>query len=316
MANDENKYRDTSPADGNGSPANRWDMSVSTEVQQPAPEPEHRDNDIPAGSPAPVANYPIWITILATLGVFIVAMVIGQLTVLFTKHDGESVNGFPLFLRTAITFGITIGFAWWMGRRNGTLPRRPLSFSLKKTNLTLILWGLALIILTTMVLEPLLDLFPREYIERVNSNIGSGGWAMLTTIIAIPILEEVLFRGIIQQELTAGYGRIKGVLMAAAIFGVMHMNPPQAINAFFIGIILGYLYIRSGSLVPAITIHAINNAIAFLLLQLVGNGLALSKDLFRSGTLYWIVYAICCVLLLLAGWKLLRELNKLDKTDV
>lgn len=318
-----------------GGSAPRWDTTVSTDIGGvnpvgtagnrtggSGPMPGNASdsglphgNDDPTGddghSPVPPQReiLPVWANILAIVGVLIASMFIGQVVDVIVRNGGEGNPELAGFLSYVVSFGLTIIFAWWLTTRKGTVVR-PFSFSLRRTNPTLILSGLVMVMVTSMVLEPLLELFPSEYLDRLQDAIGSGGWAMLTTIVAAPILEEVLFRRLIQQELTGGYGRVRGVLLAAAVFGVVHIIPQQAINAFFIGIILGYIYLRSGSLTPAILIHAINNAIAFTFLQLFGNNLSLTRDAFGNDTWYWTVYGLCCLIFLVAGWRLVRELQR------
>ena len=86
---------------------------------------------------------------------------------------------------------------------------------------------------------------------------------MLTVIVAAPILEEILFRGIIQGSLVRKYGPWRGVLVASAIFGVVHGIPQQVVNAFFVGAVLGFVYYCSRSLIVVMVIHAINNAFSY-----------------------------------------------------
>lgn len=310
--------------ENNGGAAPRWDTTVSSTYtsEKPTPtgsgrlpgsgnpgdNPDYHPGDVPPPAPPPREILPVWANILAIIGVLIASMFIGQVVDVVVRNGGEGDPGLAGFLSYVVSFGITIVFAWWLTTRKGTVVR-PFSFSLRGTNPTLILSGLVMVMVTSMVLEPLLDLFPAEYLDRLQDAVGSGGWAMLTTIVAAPILEEMLFRGLIQQELTGGYGRVRGVVLAAAVFGVVHIIPQQAINAFFIGIILGYIYIRSGSLTPAILIHAINNAIAFTFLQLFGNSLSLTRDAFGNDSWYWTVYALCCIIFVVAGWRLAKALR-------
>ncbi|MCD8072076.1 MAG: CPBP family intramembrane metalloprotease [Alistipes sp.] len=270
----------------------------------------------PAGTPAPEpARFPQWLILLAIVGVCIIADVVSSL--LFLKIDPETniAEGFSLFVYYTVKLTVSIAVAWWICRRHGDLPAKPLGFSLKKTNPTLILWGLVLVVVTSMVIEPLLELFPAKYLDDMYNSIGRGGWAMLTTIVMAPLLEEILFRGIIQQNLSVGMGKLRGILTAAAVFGLIHVIPQQAVNAFFIGIILGYLYVRSGSLVTPILIHGLNNAIAFLILILSRGDVQFTRGMFPSPVFYWIVYGACCLVVVLAGWMLWRELARIDRQD-
>lgn len=84
----------------------------------------------------------------------------------------------------------------------------------------------------TILIEPVVALFPERWLELLDEHMRLGGWMMLTVIVAAPILEEILFRGIIQGSLVRKYGPWRGVLVASAIFGVVHGIPQQVVNAF------------------------------------------------------------------------------------
>ena len=88
----------------------------------------------------------------------------------------------------------------------------------------------------------------------------------LQALIQAPIFEELLFRGIILNGLLNRYkgNQKKAILYSAIIFGVVHFNIPQGINAFMIGIILGGIYYYTGSMKLAIFAHFINNLFVFI----------------------------------------------------
>ena len=80
-----------------------------------------------------------------------------------------------------------------------------------------------------------------------------------------PILEEVLFRGAIQGFLMRKFSNPwVGIVIASAIFGIVHLNPVQVFYAFFLGLVFGWLYYRTGSLMPCIVGHVLNNSLAAL----------------------------------------------------
>ncbi|MCI5751097.1 MAG: CPBP family intramembrane metalloprotease [Oscillospiraceae bacterium] len=75
-----------------------------------------------------------------------------------------------------------------------------------------------------------------------------------------PLLEELLFRGIILESMKM-YSCRFAVVFSSVIFGLMHGNAAQAINGFLIGLVLGALYVRSDSLVPCTLMHMIMNTV-------------------------------------------------------
>ncbi len=79
--------------------------------------------------------------------------------------------------------------------------------------------------------------------------------------------EELLFRGFIGRGLVGRYGRVAGVLITSAIFGAIHLEPLQAIGAFFIGIVLHYVYLTTKSLFVPIMLHFLNNFLAVVAMR-------------------------------------------------
>ena len=78
-----------------------------------------------------------------------------------------------------------------------------------------------------------------------------------------PLLEEVLFRGAIQGLLMRYFGRPwLAIILSALVFGIFHMNPVQIVYATLLGIVLGWIYYRTGSLLSVIVGHVLNNSLA------------------------------------------------------
>ncbi len=77
-----------------------------------------------------------------------------------------------------------------------------------------------------------------------------------------PLVEEIMFRGVILQSLRR-YGDGFAVLFSAALFGLYHGNLIQMVFAFLSGLALGFVVIRTGSLLPAVLIHFFNNAVSY-----------------------------------------------------
>jgi uncharacterized protein len=76
--------------------------------------------------------------------------------------------------------------------------------------------------------------------------------------------EELLFRGLIQQDLTNIYGWKWGLLGTSLLFAVMHMtwrSIPELFFVFAAALLLGGLYVKTRSLAPSIVLHAVNNVI-------------------------------------------------------
>jgi membrane protease YdiL (CAAX protease family) len=96
-------------------------------------------------------------------------------------------------------------------------------------------------------------------------------FSIATAVIAAPILEEIICRGIILKGLLKNYPPYKAILISAIFFSVIHLNPWQAIPAFFSGLFLGWIYYKTQSVIPGMIIHATINATGMALLFLPGH---------------------------------------------
>ncbi len=93
-----------------------------------------------------------------------------------------------------------------------------------------------------------------------------GTWVgFLAIVIVGPVMEELLFRGWIMRVLLERTTPTKAIIYSALIFGLIHMNPVQILYAGLIGLVLGWLYYKTGSLIPSIVMHIVANGTSFVL---------------------------------------------------
>lgn len=103
-------------------------------------------------------------------------------------------------------------------------------------------------------------------------------FGIITACIAAPIFEELFFRGAIEGHLLRRWKNpTYAILVSALIFGVIHGNPAQSVFAFFFGLILGDLYYRTGSLMPGMILHFINNTLSFILMRMYPDNNSLTE---------------------------------------
>ncbi len=80
-----------------------------------------------------------------------------------------------------------------------------------------------------------------------------------------PLTEELLFRGLLQKSLANRMPQYAAILIAAAIFGAIHLDFYAFPALFVMGAVFGYLYYRTGSLRVNILLHMLNNGAALAL---------------------------------------------------
>lgn len=104
------------------------------------------------------------------------------------------------------------------------------------------------------------------YTQGFNSPIG-----IFAMVVLAPVFEECLFRGVMLRGFLKNYSITKSLIITSLIFGLMHFNLIQSIIAAILGLALGWVFIKTGSLPVCILLHALNNGISTILYKLTVN---------------------------------------------
>ena len=152
-----------------------------------------------------------------------------------------------------------------------------------------------------IVLDPLTNLIPvpdtfRELFESMFSKTLP---AFITAVIVAPILEELIFRGIVLEGFLRNYCPVKAIIWTNVLFGFAHLNPWQFIGAFFMGIFISWVYYKTRNLNLAIFIHMINNLLSYLFLYFTDKPVteATLNDVFTGSSGYLTLVILCLILL-------------------
>lgn len=124
-------------------------------------------------------------------------------------------------------------------------------------------------IATAFVVEPVGLLLPDmpEWLEKAMEQLTGGPvWVSLLCVsVFAPLFEEWLCRGLVLRGLLAHMKPAAAIAVSAAFFAVLHMNPWQAIPAFLLGMLFGYVYYKTGSLKLTMLMHCVNNTFSVLM---------------------------------------------------
>ena len=124
------------------------------------------------------------------------------------------------------------------------------------------------------VIEPVSMLLPEmsEATKLAMEQMLKGPvWIVLLSVsVFAPFFEEWLCRGIILRGLLKKMKPGWAIVISALVFGLIHMNLWQAIPAFIIGTILGYVYYKTGSLKLTMLMHCVNNTLSVILSRIPG----------------------------------------------
>ena len=131
-------------------------------------------------------------------------------------------------------------------------------------------------------------------------------WGYLTIGLLAPLSEEIVLRGAILKELLKSqklsvWGAIA---ISAAMFALIHMNPAQMPHAFIIGLLLGWMYWRTGSILPA----------AFVMYALYPNPDIKLVDIFKGSEMHVVLAVFFSLLILLpAIYQLHLNMKRADE---
>ncbi|MBQ8885232.1 MAG: CPBP family intramembrane metalloprotease [Clostridia bacterium] len=146
--------------------------------------------------------------------------------------------------------------------------------------------------------------------EIVLPSLNGGGIVGVIVVVALlpAVFEELIFRGFLLRGLK-GFGETFAVLVCGALFALYHKNPAQTVYQFICGVAFALVAIRSGSILPTVISHFINNAVIIVLYRL-----GLSDIPQPWGGIAIGVSAVCLVLAIL--WIFLFDRKKEeDKTE-
>jgi membrane protease YdiL (CAAX protease family) len=161
-------------------------------------------------------------------------------------------------------------------------------------------------------LIPISDFFRQALLDMAGQ---SGFFAFLLMVVAAPIFEELLFRGIILEGLLNNYTTGKAVLISSLIFGAVHLNPWQFVTGTVLGIFMGWVYANTRSVLPTIIIHASANATGYLMRFFVDIESMLDQtieDTFGSIVNYGLFVVGSILLMLVCVFFLKKEFRKTE----
>lgn len=83
-------------------------------------------------------------------------------------------------------------------------------------------------------------------------------------VLITPLFEEFIFRGIVLEGLLTRHSPLKAILLSSLLFSIMHFNPFQLFNTFFLGLFTAWYYFKTRNLLSCIIIHSMYNLVNFL----------------------------------------------------
>jgi uncharacterized protein len=103
-----------------------------------------------------------------------------------------------------------------------------------------------------------------ELFERLFESDHEIWVGILRVVILAPVVEELIFRGVIFSSFQRIYPAFWVIFFSALLFALFHLNPWQLGPTFLLGLLLGYVRLKTGSLLAAMLTHALHNLMIFL----------------------------------------------------
>ncbi len=154
-----------------------------------------------------------------------------------------------------------------------------------------------------------------EDYQRLFEGILKEPWGYAAIGFLAPLAEEMVFRGAVLRTLLGLFDRRRHwlpIAISALLFALVHWNMAQGLHAFLMGLLIGWMYYRTESIVPGLVLHGVNNSVAYIVYNLMpqaGSGELI--DLFQGNrhTLYMALLFSLCILLP-SVFQLTRRLKK------
>ncbi len=245
----------------------------------------------PASPAAAAAPFPSLTDLLVLLGLFfVVSFAVGLAAIVVLLLSGRGLDDLDPYARARLLAlsnflslsVLTAAFLWYRSRRRA--PRLRIGYGLHGLDFRLLGAAFVLMCALSVLLEPLYTLLPAP-----DQNVGRGPWAFAAVVVIAPLFEEWLCRGFLFGSLRERFGVGASCLLSALFFGIIHAQPVPAVNAFFLGLILAWIYERTATLWAPILLHAAHNLLAWLL-TVGGYGDSTLPELL--GGRMWL-YALC-----------------------
>ena len=269
----------------------------------------------------------VYLKVVLALVIFLVMQGLGGLLVVVVSgvinhySAGEMANGAqasPTLLALAVIISGLLSCLILWGMKMIRLP--------KALDCSVVRWCPALLgilaavvgIFSTDMASEMLNL--PDMMEDVFMDLAKNFWGILGIAIVGPIVEELVFREGIQGSLErSGKPFWLAAVVSALCFGLIHLNPAQIPFAFVMGLILSVIYHKTGNAVVTSIIHILNNSIAVLQMNLLGEKAAdfkMGEWMGLTPVCEWAlvaVMAVLCVYILYRYWQLETVKTKNDE---
>ncbi len=229
---------------------------------------------------------------------FMVALLLIVANVVMERPDPQTLSTGQLILSSVLSNALVIAHLLWC--RDACLDK--LSFTGVPVRCYLLC--LPLVLSAMFVLN-----VATEWIDLPNYNsdlfaeMSHNAWGVISIVLVAPLAEELLFRGALERHLLRqGHSAAFAIVVSSAFFAVVHGNPAQIPFAFLIGMLLAWLYYRTGSVVPGVMCHVVNNSLAVWTMLAFPSEMSTEEMVGGSATLCILMFVCVCLFVVSFVW--------------
>ncbi len=261
---------------------------------------------------------PSWGGIIAVAASFLAGAVLGSAVTLLLTQKGVGMDACML-VSYPVMFVFTALLVYVRGKRpdavKSRLDRPVLRSSWYLFPLVMVLTFSASFVCD--VFSMVLPQMPESIQKALESATGGNFWFnLLSVAVLAPVLEEWLCRGLVLRGLlTNGTKPVLAIIVSALFFAIIHGNLWQAVPAFALGSLFGYVYYKTGSLKLTVLMHFTNNFISLVVSRCEEIGQTDGWMDIMPAECYWVLFAVFA-LSLVVGICALSRLNIVDSEYV
>lgn len=218
----------------------------------------------------------------------------------FAGIDGQRPPGFIILM--SIVYGLILTVIFLHPRFCPVEIKMPRKATVSVIMLSVL--AMTATIIPSLHLQHLLNgLFDTESSSQLLEGIMENPWSFVSICLLAPLTEELVFRGAILTALRKSRCRPWfAIIMSALFFGIIHINPSQIPHSFLMGLLLGWIYVRTCSLIPCILAHMANNTVVYMLVWLLPESTSDSLDWLGNTSQQLVGFTLSATLLTWCVW--------------
>jgi hypothetical protein len=223
------------------------------------------------------AAVPFGVAVVAWIGCWLAANLVGGAVIAASGADADELPTWGVLVGALCLWVPLLVLCWKLGRRFGVGSiSADYAFQVRLVDVVAVAVGAALqVAVVPGLYAPLRATWPETFSdEALEENVrrlverATGGWLVVLWLIVVlgaPVVEEIVYRGLLQGAALRRFSPAVAIAVSAALFALIHFRPVEYPGLFVVGVVLGVCAWWTGRLGPAVIAHMAFNATALAL---------------------------------------------------